>query len=215
MTLRIEQYESIAYGPALDRQMVLHGQRVADLIPDTVMLLEHDPPVFTLGRQGNTAHLLVGEEQRRQRGIELYHIDRGGDITFHGPGQLVAYFIVAVGAGKHTKDLIWRCEQCLMDTAAAFGVIARRDPRYPGLWVGERKVGAVGLRIESGVTRHGIALNINTDLSFFRLINPCGITDYGVTSLAQETGAPLSMARSREAMAAAVEAHFGGGDRRR
>ena len=183
----------LRYGTALDLQMELHTRRVAGTIPDTVLLLEHDP-VFTLGRQGRRDSLLVDEEELRRRGIDLHHIDRGGDITYHGPGQLVAYFIVDISRrNKDIRRLIWTLEEAMIRTCGQYDLAAERDERYPGVWIGDGKIGAVGLRIDRGVTRHGIAFNVNTNLNHFLLINPCGITDRRVTSLQQELGSNTPM----------------------
>jgi len=183
----------IRYAPALDLQMDLHAKRVAGTIPDTILLLEHDP-VFTLGRQGRRDSLLVSEDELLRRGIDLHHIDRGGDITYHGPGQVVAYFIVDISQrNKDIKRLIHALEEAMIRTAARYELDAARDEHYPGVWVDDGKIGAVGLRIDQGVTRHGIAFNVNTNLDDFRLINPCGIIDKSVTSLQKELGRDVSM----------------------
>ena len=194
-TIDVRREGRLRYAPALDLQMELHAQRVAGEIPDTILLLEHDP-VFTLGRQGRRDSLLVSEEELQRRGIDLHHIDRGGDITYHGPGQVVAYFIVDISRrNKDIKRLIHALKS--HDThCGEYGLTADRDEQYPGVWIGEGKIGAVGLRIDHGVTRHGIAFNVNTNLDDFRLINPCGIIDKSVTSLQKELGREVPQTRS-------------------
>jgi len=199
-TIDVRRPGRIRYAPALDLQMELHAQRVAGEIPDTILLLEHDP-VFTLGRQGRRDSLLVSEEELQRRGIDLHHIDRGGDITYHGPGQVVAYFIVDIShRNKDIKRLIHALEEAMIRTAGEYGLTADRDQQYPGVWVGEGKIGAVGLRIDHGVTRHGIAFNVNTNLEDFRLINPCGIIDKSVTSLQKELGREVPMDEVTDAL---------------
>jgi lipoyl(octanoyl) transferase len=156
---------------------------------DTLLLLEH-PPVVTLGRGAHAENLLLDEEGLRKRGIELHEAGRGGDVTFHGPGQLVGYPVVALqgerrDAHRYLRDL----EEGLIATAAAFGLRAGRVPGLTGVWAGSGKLAAIGVRIGTGwVTSHGFALNVGGDLSGFESIVPCGIRDRGVTSLARETG---------------------------
>lgn len=179
----------VAYASALELQDSLVADRRAGTAPDTLLLLEH-PPVITLGRSSDPRHLLADPRELRERGVELHTCGRGGDVTYHGPGQLVGYPIIDLrertpDVHRYLRDL----EEGLIRTAADFGVTARRLPGLTGVWVGERKLAAIGVRLSSGwITSHGFALNVSTDLSAFSAIVPCGIRNKGVTSLAELLG---------------------------
>jgi lipoate-protein ligase B len=150
---------------------------------DVLLLLEH-PPTVTLGRNAKMSHLLVREEELKARGVGLYNVDRGGDITFHGPGQLVGYPILSLQAGERDVHAFMRnLEESLIRLLAAYGIEGERDARFTGVWTKQGKIGAMGVHISRWVTRHGFALNVNTDLSFFGLIVPCGIAGRGVASM--------------------------------
>ena len=181
----------IGYLEAWALQTRLAAARARDEIGDVVLLVEH-PPVFTMGRNGSEEHLLGGVDHLVARGAEYVEVDRGGSVTFHGPGQLVAYPILQVagvfplpghpGLGDvvaHLRAL----EAALMATVALYGVDARRRPPYTGVWVGEQKLAAIGVKLASGVTTHGAALNVCTDLGWFVEVIPCGIVGAGVASL--------------------------------
>ena len=180
----------VPYGDALREQERLVVQRRSGG-PDTLLLLEH-PPVVTLGRRGDPQHLLLDEEQLARRGIALHETGRGGDVTYHGPGQLVGYPVVALqperrDAHRYLRDL----EQALMLTATDYGVSSGRQEGLTGVWVDRDKLAAIGVRLNAGwITSHGFALNVFTDLENFETIVPCGIADRGVTSLARLLGAP-------------------------
>ena len=150
---------------------------------DVLLLLEHTP-VITLGRSAKKENLLVDEEYLKKKGIDLRETDRGGDITFHGPGQLVGYPILALGTGERdVRDYMRRLEESLIRLLREFDIESARNPGYTGVWTEHGKVAAMGVHISRWITRHGFALNVNTDLAFFNLIIPCGITDKGVTSM--------------------------------
>ena len=163
----------------------------------TILCVGH-PAVYTLGKSGNSANMLVAEEYLKSLGAEFFHIDRGGDITFHGPGQLVCYPIIdldAIGIGiRRYIDIL---EQSVIDLAADYGIEAHRSEGASGVWVtqGNRlvKLCAIGVRASHGVTMHGLAMNVSTDLKWFELINPCGFTDRGVCSLSSLLGREVSM----------------------
>lgn len=166
-----------------------------------VLLVEH-PPVFTLGRNTEAHHLREGADHLRGLGAEVVEVDRGGSVTFHGPGQLVAYPIVrlagisplAADPGRpDVVNYLRQLETVLIATAAGCGVSAGRRPPYTGLWVGEEKLAAIGVKVAGGVTTHGIALNVSTDLSWFGAVIPCGIENSGVTSLQRLGGAPMTI----------------------
>jgi len=191
----------------LQREMVL--RRAADEIPDTLLLLTH-PPVITLGRGGHLDHLVASSEQLAARGVEFVETDRGGDITFHGPGQIVGYAIVDLGPrGRDLHRYLRDVEQMLILALAEFGIAAGRAPGLTGVWVGDAKVGAIGIRVTRWIAHHGFALNVDTDLSFFDLIVPCGIPDRRVTSMSALLGRPVERAAVEDALDRAFAAVFG------
>ncbi len=161
---------------------VLDGER-----GDALMLLEH-PDTYTLGRRADGSDLVYGEAEMAGRGIGLYNVDRGGRATYHGPGQLVGYPIMKLGERYDVLSYLRNLEDVVIAMAADLGVEAARDPEHTGVWVGQNKIGAIGVKITRGITMHGFAFNVTTDLSMFRGIVPCGIQDRWVTSVANETG---------------------------
>jgi lipoyl(octanoyl) transferase len=179
----------VPYGAALRLQDSLVLSRRRDECPDTLLLLEH-LPVVTLGRRGDREHVLLDRNQLVRRGIELHETGRGGDVTYHGPGQLVGYPVVRLprerrDAHRYLRDL----EQALIRTAESYGLAAHRQEGLTGVWVGDEKLAAIGVRLNAGwITSHGFALNVSTDLADFETIVPCGIADRGVTSLARLNG---------------------------
>lgn len=185
----------VPYRAAWTLQQRLVADRKADRIPDTLLLLEHDP-VITLGRSGSRASLLHDEAALAQRGVTLVHSDRGGDATYHGPGQLVAWPIIDLRPDrKDVRRYVTALEAAMIATCADFGVQATRRAGDPGVWLcdPDRKIGAIGARFSRWITQHGLALNVNTRLADFGLIIPCGIRDAGVTSLAEERGASVDL----------------------
>ncbi len=196
MHIDVEWLGRVDYLAAWEQQKALVAERMANPeMAGKLLLLEH-PPTYTLGRNGRLENLLLPEDELTQRGITFYHVDRGGDITYHGPGQLVGYPIVSLkrvynqpGLGmvrRYVNDL----EEMLIQTVAQFGIQARRFAGNRGVWVetpnGLNKIAAIGVRIQKdGITSHGFALNVNPDLAYFDNIIPCGIQDHGVVSMAQ------------------------------
>jgi len=171
------------YQQAWDLQTKLVRERARGLIPDQLLLLEH-PHVFTFGRRGRTENVLSSDEEIAAAGAQLIHSDRGGDVTYHGPGQLVGYPILYLEENERdVPGYVRRLEEAIIRTLAGFGINAGREPEFPGVWVGEEKIAAVGVKISEWVTLHGFALNVTTDMSFFRHIIPCGIVGKGVTSM--------------------------------
>ena len=173
-----------SYKAVWDLQKEMQQQRIKGEIEDTLILVEHDP-VYTLGKNANEDHLL----QSRDESVDVFNIERGGDITFHGPGQLVGYPILDLS--NYKKSVSWymrTLEQVLIDTLIEFKIIAQRNEGLTGVWVGDEKIAALGVRISRWVTMHGFALNVNPDLSFYDGIIPCGIFDHGVTSMEQLLG---------------------------
>jgi len=207
--LLVEHLGTVAYRPTWELQDELAHQRRARRIGDRLLLLEHFP-VYTIGRGGNEANMLAGPERLRAIGAELIRIDRGGDITFHGPGQIVAYPIVELRDPLDLRRYVRILEAAIIDSAAAFGVDAERLAGLPGIWVeGRRKLAAIGVRVKRGVTTHGLALNVNTDLRWFDEMIPCGIPNKGVTSLAREADTPVPMHAVEDELARQLARHLG------
>jgi lipoate-protein ligase B len=203
--LQVEQLGRRPYGEVLELQRAVAAERIAGTRPDTLLLVEHDP-VVTLGRSTRQGNLLANPALLAARGVELFDIERGGDVTFHGPGQLVGYPIVDLS--QHRQDLHWylrQLEQVLIDALAAFGIEGRREPKYTGVWVANQKIASIGVHARSWVTWHGFALNVSTDLSWFDLMVPCGISGVTMTSVERELGRPVTVA----AVSSQVIAAFG------
>jgi lipoyl(octanoyl) transferase len=205
MLCRVEQLGRVDYAEALRLQRERVAQRKADAIPDTLLLLEH-PHVYTLGRNAKREHLLISNKQLAHLGAGLFETDRGGDITYHGPGQLVGYPIFDLA--KHRRDIAWfmrSLEEIFIGVASDFGIEAARLAGAPGVWVGNDKLVAMGVHVSRWVTSHGFAFNVSTDLRYFDWIVPCGLRGKGVTSLEKLLGRPVEM---QVAMDRVIE-HFG------
>ena len=203
------------YQQAWDLQAELVQARSQDAAPDRLLLLEH-PHTFTLGSAGHDDYVLWDAAERQRRGVELFRIDRGGDVTYHGPGQLVGYPILKLPRSEgprprlDVRGYLRQLEMVIIRTLADFSIMGKPVPDLTGVWVdtprGEEKICAIGVKINvRAVTKHGFALNINTDLDYFSGIIPCGIADKGVTSMARLLGHPVDM----EAVMARLIAHFG------
>jgi lipoate-protein ligase B len=176
-------YECIQYSRALDLQMEICESKKRGFAKDVLLLLEH-PPTITLGRSGNMNHLLIDEKELRSRDIDFWSVDRGGDITYHGPGQLVGYPILALQQGERdVHGYMRKLEETIIRLLAVYGIEGLRDKQFTGVWTRQGKIGAMGVHISRWITRHGFALNVNTDLSYYNLIVPCGIVGRGVTSM--------------------------------
>jgi len=199
----------IPYIDAWDLQLRLVAARSQGrLSADVLLFLEH-PPVFTLGRRGGRENLLVSEAWLGQSGIAVVQIERGGNITYHGPGQLVVYPIVHLpSVGLGVVDLVDRLEDVMIRTGADWGVPAGRNPLNRGAWVGMKKIGSIGIAVRRGVSFHGLALNVNLDLKPFGWIQPCGLEGVGVTSIQAEAGKPVDIADVKRVMQAHIEAVF-------
>lgn len=169
------------------------SRRMGTLAEDVFLCVEH-PPVFTLGRRGNREHLGVSVSFLRERNIAVVPIERGGEITYHGPGQLVLYPIIDLRQARlSVSDYVHRLEELMLRLASDFGVQAGRDARNRGIWVGNNKLGSIGIAIRHGIAFHGMALNVDLDLEPFAWINPCGLRDIGMTSLIREGAASCTM----------------------
>ncbi len=199
----------VPYARALALQHRMVAARVADAsLPDIVLLLEH-APVYTLGRRGGAENIVVPRSRLKAHRIEVVETERGGFITYHGPGQLVAYPIVNVKARRlGVADFVDALESCMISTAARWGVHAIRRPENRGVWVADRKLGSIGIAVRRGVTFHGLALNVATDLTPFSWINPCGLENVVMTSLAVEGAPGITMPAARIAMVDALSTAF-------
>ena len=188
----------VDYGRALMLQRSVWELRLRDEIPDTLILLEH-PPVITLGRSAKLDNLLVSEAELTKRGMALYRTERGGDITFHGPGQLVGYPVFSLRQGLvGVRRFVEGLERALILALGRLGVRAQIRPGYIGVWVGEKKIASIGIAVRQGVTLHGFALNVTTDLSWFQLVRPCGLVGVVMTSIEREAGEQMAHNVRRE-----------------
>ncbi len=187
------------YEEAWDLQTrLVEARKSGVLSTDVVLFLEH-PPVFTLGRRGGRENLLVSESFLERSGVPVVHVERGGNITYHGPGQLVGYPILDLrGAGLGVTEYVEGLEEVMIGVASEFGVRASRDSRNRGAWVGNRKLGSIGIAIRHGIAFHGFAFNVNLSMEPFGWINPCGLREVGMTSLEQELSENISMERVLE-----------------
>src|SRR5437764_3390648 len=177
------------YGEALELQRNIARDRISGAVPQDVLLLLEHPPVVTLGRAAKEKHLIASPEFLKSKGVELFEVERGGDVTFHGPGQLVGYPIIDLK--RHRQDLHWylrKLEEALINTLADYGITGERNTAYTGVWTRGKKIASIGVHARDWVTWHGFALNVTTDLSYFDLIVPCGIAEVEMTSLAREIG---------------------------
>jgi len=197
------------YEKAHELQLRLVAARAAGAIPSDIFLLTEHAPVFTLGRRGGRENLIVSELLLSEAQIPVIHVERGGDITFHGPGQLVGYPILDLRAAKLTvTGYVQRLEEVMIRTAACFGVHATRNPLNHGIWVGGRKLGSLGIAIRRGITFHGFALNVNVALEPFGWINPCGLQGVEMTSLERESTLRPTLKEAREQIKSNMEDVF-------
>ncbi len=200
MTQQIQyiDWKTMPYAEAWEQQQTLFNNKIQAKMqgekPSCDFILVEHLPVYTLGKHGKESNMLLSEEALRNIGAELYHIDRGGDITYHGPGQITGYPIFDLEQlGIGLKQYIFNIEEVIIRVIAEYGIVGERVAGATGVWVGNNKICAIGVRASRYVTMHGFALNVNTDLRYFTYINPCGFTDKGVTSLQQELGREVPM----------------------
>ena len=197
--LLVSDLRTLAYADALALQRAAARARISGEIGEDLLLLVEHPPVVTLGRSSKERHLLATPALLAARGVELFEVERGGDVTFHGPGQLVGYPIVDLK--RHKRDLHWylrQVEEALIRAVAPLGIIGERSAGYTGVWTQGRKLASIGVHARDWVTWHGFALNVTTDLSYFDLIVPCGIAAVEMTSIARELSAPPEACGSLE-----------------
>ena len=206
--LVIREYGLMRYEEALNLQQDLCQQRQEDKVRNTILVVEHEP-VITLGARKSENKLLASEEELKKKGIEVVKVGRGGGTTAHNPGQLVVYPIVKLrslrlGVNEYVREL----ESIGIELIGKFGVECDRRKGYPGLWIGEKKIGSIGVQIKRGVTLHGMAINVNNDLSIFANIVPCGIENVIITSLTKETGREVSMEAIKAKVSELCRARF-------
>lgn len=203
-------FDRIDYREAWELQSNLITARKERILEqDIVLFLEH-PRVFTLGRRGGRECMLVSEEFLEKTGVQVIQVERGGNITFHGPGQLVVYPIVDLQTARiKVVDFVNDLEEVMLRTAAHWGIAAERNPANRGIWVGPHKMGSIGIAVRRGISFHGLALNVQTDLTPFSWIQPCGLKDVGVTTMQQETAQKLSMQQVRAFLKKQFERVFG------
>lgn len=195
------------YREGLSIQRRLHARRLAGEIPDVLITVEHDP-VFTVGRSGSDASILAPSESLAREGIEVIEVERGGDVTYHGPGQLVSYPIVDLrGYGRDIKGYIHRLEQAAIDTLASFGISGSRRPGHPGVWVDGRKIASIGVYVRRWVTMHGIALNVATDPAHFAMIRPGGL-DVEAVSMSELIGRGVDLDEVRPVFLSKISSLF-------
>ena len=199
----------VPYDEALERQYRIAAEVRTGERTGTVLFLEH-APVFTLGKRGGRENLTVSDEFLAERGVAVFETERGGNITYHGPGQLVVYPIIKLKAtGLGVADYVHKLEEAMLRTAAGCGIRAERDDRNRGVWIGNNKLGSIGIAVKRGVALHGLALNVVTDLTPFGWINPCGLTDVGIISLAGAGATDITVEKARGRMAEHLSTLFG------
>lgn len=197
------------YGEAWDLQSRLVKARGEDRVNRDILLILEHPPVLTLGRQGNREHLLVTENFLQSKGVSLFHVERGGDVTYHGPGQIVCYPVVNLRAtGWKVARFVETLEEIMILTAKDWGIDAQRSSINRGVWVGKRKLGSIGIAVRRGVSFHGLALNVNTALEPFSWIDPCGLEGVLMTSMEQLLGKKIPMEDARESLKGHIQKLF-------
>lgn len=199
----------IDYKHAWDLQKEIFDLRLGNKINDTFFLLEH-PHTYTLGKVTEKENLVSSDAQLRKLGVAVYEIDRGGDITYHGPGQIVGYPIIKLSDWKEdTHQYLRGLEEMIIQTCEEYGLKTERNPKYTGVWINDRKIAAIGIKVSRWITMHGFAFNINTDLSYFSGIIPCGIKDKDVTSLQRELGRKIEIAEVKKKLIKNFQKVFG------
>ena len=209
MLCSVYQLGRVGYPEACQLQAGLVDRRINDGITDSLLLLEH-PPTITIGKSGRPENILASQEELKKRGIPLFFSGRGGDVTYHGLGQLVVYPIIDLK--RRDRDLhryAYDLEEVIIGALSDFGIVATRDESHRGVWVSDKEMAAIGLRVRRWVTMHGFALNVNTNLEPFTLINPCGFTDRGATSMAALLSREVPMATVTERVLARFSKVFG------
>lgn len=188
ISCQVLQLGIVDYPAAVELQERLVDERQHDQIGDTLVLLQH-PPVLTLGRRAHRSNILAPTDELRRQGISVFETNRGGDVTYHGPGQLVGYPILRLADhGNDVHRYLRMLEQSMIALLRTYAIQGEQQPGYTGVWIGQKKIAAIGVAVRGGITMHGFALNVEPNLAHFQLINPCGYTDRPVTSMAAELG---------------------------
>ena len=199
----------IDYKKAWDLQNEIYNNRLHNEVNDTLLLLEH-PHTYTLGKVAAKENLLSNDDQLKQQGISVYEIDRGGDITYHGPGQIVGYPIINLSEwNEDTHKYLRGLEEVLMQTCSEYGLESERNSKFTGVWLKDRKIAAIGIKVSRWITMHGFAFNVNTNLSYFDGIIPCGIKDKEVTSLSRELGKNIDLNEVKKVITEKFKEIFG------
>ena len=208
MNARVSDLGLVEYQAAMDLQTELRDRRLAGHVPDTLILLEH-PPVITLGRSGNMDNILVPESELIRRGIQFFHSNRGGDVTYHGPGQIVGYPIMDLTLhGTDLRKHLWKLEEVLIRALNALNVLGTRREGNTGVWIGENKIASIGIHVKRWITSHGFALNVCPNMEHLSLIHHCGITDAPMTSVQNVLSIPVSLRDARLALKEAFASVF-------
>ncbi|GAC1534224.1 MAG: lipoyl(octanoyl) transferase LipB [Candidatus Velthaea sp.] len=195
------------YGAVWDLQKQLHAAVARDEEPQTWLVVEHEP-VITLGRNARKSNMLLSPQVLAAKGIDVYEIERGGDVTYHGPGQVVVYPIVKLERFREIVPLVGKLEAAVIDALERFGIAASGRKEHRGVYVGDKAICAVGLAVQKMTTLHGLALNVTTELDYDRLITPCGTPEFGITSIASETNAGVTWEDGRDALLLGLERSF-------
>jgi lipoate-protein ligase B len=198
----------VPYSAAWSLQRRLHAARVADEIGDTVLLCEHTP-VVTMGKSGKAHNLLVSKDELRRRGVEYFEVERGGDLTYHGPGQLVGYPIFKLPRLREVQAFVRKMEEAVIQALMAFELSGERRSDHPGVFVRGSKIASIGAAVRGGTTFHGFALDVSTDLSMFELINPCGMPATPVTSISRECSRRVQVAEAKAPVREGLEVVYG------
>ena len=206
--VQIEDWGRTRYNEALDRQLQTLQERRDGKRPDTLVFTEHEP-VFTVGkRKGAAQHLIADQRFLREKGIEVVETNRGGDITYHGPGQITGYLFIDLSRSRDLHKLLRSVEDLIIEVVSSYGLACGRREEKTGVWIDQRKIAAIGMAARHWISFHGFALNVSTDLSHFAGIVPCGITDGTVTSLEKELGQSVAMEEVRQRIAARFRQSF-------
>ena len=198
----------VSYVSAWQAQRSLHDRRAREETGDVVLFCEH-APVITMGKSGKSQNLLISPAELQRRGVDYFEVERGGDLTFHGPGQLVGYPIFKLARLREVQGFVRKMEAAIIASIGAFGLRGEQRSDHAGVFVGGAKIASIGAAVRSGVTFHGFALDVCTDLEYYRLINPCGMPDVAVTTMSREAGRHISVADVKPHMRAALESAFG------
>jgi lipoate-protein ligase B len=207
-TAHLQDLGLIPYEPAWQLQRQLLEQRADDLIADRFLICEHTP-VITMGKSGKQNNLLVSAEELRRRGVDYFDVERGGDLTYHGPGQLVGYPIFKLARLREVQGFVRKMEESVIRALSTFGLSGERRSDHPGVFVGGAKIASIGAAVRRSVTYHGFALDVCTDLNYYRLINPCGMPEVAVTTIAREAKRDVTVEEVKPLIRTAFEEVFG------